>query len=585
MKFEQMKRWLFFWILCLGSWAVTLAQDTAIPTGFVTHKVKKKETLYGLSQQYNVTIEQIEEYNPAIVRVGLKRRMSLRIPVYAKTPEKVEVSSSPETEDYVVPAKATKWRIAYTYGITIQELEALNPMIKEGLKAGQILQVPQSQKDSLVTPTAKFNYYTVKPKEGYYRIQKKLGVTQQVLDSLNPELKEKGLQVGMVLKIPLAYSGDLKVKNDLLVEKVDLFDSIVPMDRPIRIGLLLPFKTKSLELDSIEKTTKLLKRRNIHTLAFDFYAGARLAIETAAEKGIATVLSVFDTQNKQSTLRQLAQKPELRTQDLLVGPMIPKNFDALSATPALAAIPKVAPLSYKAVQLRPNVYQSIPPKNILRDRMLVHLDNVLSEEEDHVVIVADSLNLEFEKILRERYPYAIQFRPEQGGYLDSELMDSLLLDSIPNKVILESENFSLISSISSQLSGKITPSRPIQLFTTYRGAAYEDPNMPNATLASLQFTYSAGYHPQPFEVGTIAERYKERFGMYPSKEAKRGYDLTLDILLRMTRKGNFSEGVDLGETDYVENRFDYRRLPNGAVVNHGVYLLQHQNDTIVVLKK
>ena len=73
--------------------------------------------------------------------------------------------------------------------------------------------------------------------------------------------------------------------------------------------------------------------------------------------------------------------------------------------------------------------------------------------------------------------------------------------------------------------------------------------------------------------------------MYPSKEAKRGYDLTLDILLRMTRKGNFSEGVDLGETDYVENRFDYRRLPNGAVVNHGVYLLQHQNDTIVVLKK
>lgn len=569
-------------LFCLSCWGALHAQEQ-IPEKFLVHKVKKKETLYGLAEQYGVTIEQITAYNPSVAKQGLKRRMSLRIPMYKTVAVEEKVPDS-QTESYLVPTKATKWRIAYTYGITIQELEALNPAIKGGLKAGQTIQVPISTKDTLAVPSSVYNYYTVQPKEGYYRLEKKLGVTQAVLDSLNPELIEKGLQVGMVLKIPLEFSGDLKVKDDLLVEKIDLFDSLSPLERPVRLGLLLPFKTKALELDSLDKTKALLKRRNLHSLAFDFYAGVRLALDDLAQQGVRSILEVFDTQNSASVLRTLAQQDQLVQQEVLIGPMIPKNFDLISNHPALKKVPKVAPLSYKKVQLRPNVYQSISAKEVLREKMLTHLDNVLSEEEQ-VVIVADSLHRDIEKILQERYPFAIQFRPEAGGYLDSELMDSLLMDSIPNKVILESENFSLISSISSQLSGKITPSRPIQLFTTYRGPAYENPNIPKATFASLGFTFSSGYHPQQFDEGDMAERFLNRFGMYPTKEAKRGYDLTLDLVLRITRNGSLEAGITLGETEYVENRFDYERLPNGAVVNKGVFLLQHRDNSIVILKK
>ena len=572
-----------FWLLLLAVFfTFGLQAQERIPDRFINHKVKKKETLYSLSQKYGVTVDQIEAYNPTLIKSRLKRKMTLRIPVY-EAPVVVEEVIS-ETESYLVPPKATKWRIAYTYGITIQELEALNPSLKEGLKAGQTLQVPITTKDTLVGPSSAFNYYTVLPKEGYYRIEKKLGIGQRILDSLNPELAITGLQAGMVLKVPLEFSGDLKVQDDLLVPKVDLLDSLSPLDRALKIGLLLPFKAQTLELDSLEKTKSLLKKRNLTRLAFDFYAGVRMALEVLAEKGVATELQVFDTQNKRAKLNQLVQTSELTAQDLLVGPLIPRNFDFISAQGRLRKIPKVAPLSYKKVQMRANVYQSIPPKQILRERMLSHLDNVLTEEEN-VVVVADSLNRDIEKILMERYPYAIRFRPEQGGYLDSELMDSLLLDSIPNKIILESENFSLISSISSQLSGKITPSRPIQLFTTFRGTAYENPNSPNATFGSLGFTFTSGYHPKVFDEGEMPDRFLNRFGMYPSKEAKRGYDLMLDLLLRITRTGDLQEGITLGETDYVESRFDYQLLPNGAAINQGVYLLQHQDDSIILLKK
>ena len=52
------------------------------PDSFERHKVKKKETLYGLAWKYNVHIEQIEQYNPLIKKIGLKKRMILQIPVY-----------------------------------------------------------------------------------------------------------------------------------------------------------------------------------------------------------------------------------------------------------------------------------------------------------------------------------------------------------------------------------------------------------------------------------------------------------------------------------------------------------------------
>ncbi len=50
------------------------------PERFLTHKVKKKETLYGLSRQYNISVDQIKAFNPLIEKIGLKKRMQLKNP-------------------------------------------------------------------------------------------------------------------------------------------------------------------------------------------------------------------------------------------------------------------------------------------------------------------------------------------------------------------------------------------------------------------------------------------------------------------------------------------------------------------------
>ena len=75
------------------------------------------------------------------------------------------------------------------------------------------------------------------------------------------------------------------------------------------------------------------------------------------------------------------------------------------------------------------------------------------------------------------------------------------------------------------------------------------------------------------------------WGEYPSKDAIRAYDVTLDLILRLGYDNAIYQPV-LGPTDYIENRFDYQPLSNqSGYENVGYYLLQHQDYRIVEIKK
>ena len=243
---------------------------------------------------------------------------------------------------------------------------------------------------------------------------------------------------------------------------------------------------------------------------------------------------------KSKTLQQLA-KEKIKYHDII--------FD----------LPKVAPLSTRDVTIRNSVYQSVTPKETLRNKMINYLDNNLNQN-DNIIIVADSINRDIEYRLKDIFPSSIILRPETNGYLLPELVDSLIVDSLPNKIILESDNFSLISGVSAQMSAQISDLRKVQLFTTYRGNVYENENLSRKHLGDLSFTFTSGHQPlNKFEFNAFQERYIKFFGKPPNREAIRAYDLTLDIVLRIIYQRKLNSSFEnIGETEYQENRFWYK---------------------------
>lgn len=581
-----MRFFLIFLIFFVSSFTCVSSQEKNQLETFISHKVKKKETLYSISRLYDLNIDQVIEYNPIILKRGLRKRMILRIPVFKKEELILREISDDKFFIYEVKPKDTKWRIAYNNKITIQELERINPFIKQGLKIDQKIKIPKSDNINFSNfIDSNFNYYTVKPGEGYYSIEKKLGVSKKILDSLNPNLLEQGLLNGMVLKLPLEFTGDLKIENDLLVEKTSLIDSI-DGNSEINISVLLPFRASEIEYDSIDETRKLLSERNLHTISSDFYSGIILASKDLTKYGISSKLSIYDTENKKSKIDKILREINPDSCQVIIGPLIPDNFNYISSNERIYDLPKIAPLSTRDVTIRNSVYQSVTPKEILRNKMINYLDNNLNQN-DNIVIVADSINRDIEYRLKDIFPSSIILRPEKNGYLLPELVDSLLVDSLPNKIILESDNFSLISGVSAQMSAQISDLRKVQLFTTYRGNVYENENLSRKHLGDLSFTFTSGHHPlNKFEFNAFQERYIKFFGKPPNREAIRAYDLTLDLVLRIIYQGKLNNSYEnIGETEYQENRFWYKKTQKKGFVNTAFYLLQHKEYDIYEIKK
>ena len=509
------------------------------PESFTAHKVRKGETLELIIEHYGIDELQLKEYNPSVERFGIRRRMNLRIPVYSIQEKAVETQSQ-ETTIYTlnfiqheVTPKETKWRLAYQYKTTIEILDSLNPEIREGLKIGQKIRIPQADIQEIIPERdSLFNYYKVLPKEGFYRIEKKLGVDKATLDSLNPTLKETGLKAGMILKIPGEQSGDFIIENDLLVERVNLADSVF-QKTDVKLALLLPFKVNEIEFDSIEDTKRLLQDRNLHTLSLDFYTGVLFALKQAKERGLSVELNTFDTENSFAKLDEISDQLAAAQTDFIVGPLIPANFDYVSNKKEVIEIPKIAPLSSNPVVFRKNVYQSITRADTFRTKMYDYLEQVIDTTQ-HVIIVADSLNRSIEKKLRAQFPWAITLRPEKGDYILPELADSLLIDSLPNKVFLETQSFPLIANALSQFNAQNSVERDVQVFTTYRSNVYDNENLSRKMLGGIQFTYPVGFKPLDYSSDRqFIQNFESEYGKPQTKESLRAHDLVMDLILRI----------------------------------------------------
>lgn len=558
------------------------SQDDLTPEKFIIHKVKKGDNLFKLSKKYNISESQIKNYNPRISKRGLRKRMQLRIPIYPKIEIKNEPSEKLAT--YLVQPKDTKWRIAYSYGITIDELNELNPKIKEGLKFGDSINLPIKTEEEKKLIESDFYYYKIKPKEGYYRIEVKTGFSKSTIDSLNPFVINEGLKRGMILKLPKTSSISLKVdKSLLLIERTKLQDSVF-IRKKINLVYFLPFKTSVIEFDSIEKTDRYLKRRTLTSIALDFYSGSLLAMEKAKNAGIDIEAKVFDTQNKKTEINTQINTLDSNKIDVIIGPLLPKNFNYLSLNNKLKDVPKVAPLSSNPVIMRKGVFQSITPRSFIRNEMKEYLLNIINED-DNILIVSDSLNRKIEKELNFLFPSAVKLRPEFGDFLLPELVDSLIVDTLSNKVILETEKFSLISSASSQIRSQLSENKKIRLFTTYHGSSYEDPNLSNMLFGDLMFTYMSDYYPRDIDDSDLIDEFINRFGIPPNKTSIRAFDLVYDLILRIATHNDLYSSAKLGETEYINNKFNYIPIIGGAYINNGYYLLQHNEYDVLEINK
>ena len=426
-------------------------------------------------------------------------------------------------------------------------------------------------------------FHKVERKETLFSISQKYKITINDLLSLNPELRDSRLRRRSTILIPVFKSPeDLNLKvveNELIETELTSLDSIYIQKKrkndELNVSVLLPFRSAEVNFDSIQEVESLFEDRNLYTIALDFYSGILYAISDIKKMGVSINLNVFDTENSLNKIFEISNKERIINSDIIIGPLIPRNFETFSSLAFLEAIPKVFPLSTIPIKILKGVVQTVTPRNLLRKKMLEYLDTNLNRDEN-IVIIADSLNGDIENRLTSIFPNATKIKPEFESYILPELLDSLLVDTLPNKVIVESEIFTLISSVISQLNSQITSERDVRLYTTYRGNQYDDPSINVKDLGNLRFTYaSISRKINNDSITDFESNYINFFGSFPNKDIVRGYDVTKDVILRKLLDNNLNRTVKYDEQTYNESKFLYKKDTLGGLFNSAIFLLEH----------
>ena len=292
----------------------------------IEHQVVAKQTLYSISKMYGVEKEEIIRLNPEIENGIIKIGQILRIPVSDKTKAQVQdnvakqINSDKTTVQHEVKAqqpvlpkkkyvtyevksrKETLYGISKQFGVSINEIIEANPYAQDGIKKGDILQIPVVQENIPKTSGSDI-LHIVKPKETIYGISKQYNITKEDLLRANPKL-ENGLMIGDTILITSSSPQPTTTPTD---------NNAIVQKATYRIAYMLPFSAEE------DKNSTNIDR------FIEFYRGSLLAMEKIKEQGISLEVYTFDTQLGTAKINDILKNGIPKTVDMIIGPAYPEQ--------------------------------------------------------------------------------------------------------------------------------------------------------------------------------------------------------------------------------------------------------------------
>lgn len=164
-----------------------------------TYIVKAGDTLYGISNQFGVSVTELAELNN-ITGSNLQVGRELKIPSNTGTnPNNMFM--------YTVKKGDSLYSIAKKYGTTVNAIKSLNYLKSDNLSIGQQLRIPESYTNMEDTTVPNYINYKVKKGDTLYKISKLYNISVDTIIKDN-SLNSNSLSLGQNLKIRIPSSSE-----------------------------------------------------------------------------------------------------------------------------------------------------------------------------------------------------------------------------------------------------------------------------------------------------------------------------------------------------------------------------------------
>ncbi len=547
---------------------------------YIVHSVVQGDTLYALSRRYGVEVNEILAANPAL-SYGLKAGSVIRIPVAeAAAKEKRVKRSKKHFDTHVVKRGETLYSISRRYSIAVATLMEDNSIVTgEILSSGRTLYIRRSEvgqtsveesRRAIEAQQATLNravlgeyaYHVVHEGEDVASIAKRFAITSEELLRLNEMEAGAEFREGLIVKVP---------KHTLQTQKADSVElaareqrkaelrTFRVLDRSERadIALLLPLGTSDGSYAAPYK---------------EFYQGFLMGLDTLRYEGINSSVTLYDSAESPSRIGELVESGELRSADLIVGPVYENELIPVARYAAELGIPIVSPLANLTHTKSGVTFQMSPTVEHKYDKL-----RSLFDERRIVVIRSESTDKEFEAEMMQlignrptvvheyvyEHPSVVEAREKEYARMEAAGLEvqrtpstgdlSPLLSTEEESLIVilagsEIETDRILAALASAkiaLRARQQSVSPYVVLGNNRWSRYR--NIDRSLLFSNAVTMISTYHVDRSDerMRRFISKYITAYGELPSLFAYRGYDAAVI----------FGSLLYDGSMHYAERRF------------------------------
>jgi LysM repeat protein/ABC-type branched-subunit amino acid transport system substrate-binding protein len=290
--------------------------------------VKKKETLYGISRQHGITVDDLIKANPHVSI--LQEGMEIIIPdpgkfekqVGSEPTSQIPVDADQSYSEIVIRQGQTIYSLCKEYGISADEFIRLNPDAAGGLKTDQVVKVPANKASGKDTNA------------------------NQVIGHENTHIEKPSSTIRSTAASSLFRANDSCYRAENKTRKY-------------QVAILLPLALE--ETDSILAQSEDSRKSVNDYKAFDFfqfYVGLKMAADSLEKFGFRAEFHILDADQEGDTLKikKVLRKNDLSDMDLVIGPVFMKSFDIVSRISLKQHVNLVNPLSRRERIIEGNPY-------------------------------------------------------------------------------------------------------------------------------------------------------------------------------------------------------------------------------------
>lgn len=129
-----------------------------------------------------------------------------------------QIPHADKSFSHTVMRGQTLYSISTMYGVSIDDIVALNPGSDKQLRAGDTIRIPQQTKSSNGSVETRLHFHTIQAGETLYRITQKYQVGADIICKANPGLSAQNFRTGQVIVIPITEN-TIQKQEEAIEEK------------------------------------------------------------------------------------------------------------------------------------------------------------------------------------------------------------------------------------------------------------------------------------------------------------------------------------------------------------------------------